>query len=192
MPTMSGPEQLFCRSTPWKAWTRKVVLPWATNDAALRDEVLEVGCGGGSMAAGIVNTHPDVRLTLTDIDPRMVQATASALGERPGVQVQQGDVTDLPFKDDSFDFVLTFLMLHHVVNWTSALIEIRRVLRPGGRLIGYDLTATAAARVIHWADRSPHRLIESTELSAGLKQSGFERVSVEASWAGHVMRFQAD
>lgn len=72
MPTMSGPEQLFCRSAPWVTWTLKVVLPWALQGVHPEGDVLEIGAGSGSMGAGILDIYPQARLTLTDIDPKMV------------------------------------------------------------------------------------------------------------------------
>ena len=80
-------------------------------------------------------------------------------------------------------------MLHHVVDWPAALDEARRVLRPGGLLLGYDLTRTLAAEAIHFVDRSPHRLIKADNLAAQLVSSGFNEVAVDSAWRGHVMRF---
>lgn len=192
MPTMSGAEQLFCRSAPWVWWTSRVVLPWALHGTHLIGDVLEVGAGSGSMAAATLARDPGLRLTLTDIDPRMVTAAQTRICDRSGVTARQADVTDLPFPDASFDFVTSYLMLHHVVEWSAALTEMRRVLKPGGQLLGYDLTATRAARVIHWGDRSPHRLLTPHNLEKGLTEAGFDDVTVRTGWADHVMRFNAN
>lgn len=191
MPTMSGPEQLFCRSSPWASWTRKVVLPWALNGTTLTGDVLEIGAGSGSMALGTLDTHPQARLTLTDIDPKMVAATRKRFADHPGVTVQEADATRLNFGDGSFDYVVSYLMLHHVVGWDTAVAEMHRVLRPGGQLVGYDLTHTKFARLIHIVDRSPHRLLTPDELRAGLSTTGFAHIDVSTSFAGHVMRFTA-
>ena len=55
----------------------------------------------------------------------------------------QADATDLPFDDGRFSLVLSSAMLHHVVGWEQALSEATRVLRPGGRLVGFDLLHVA-------------------------------------------------
>lgn len=107
------------------------------------------------------------------------------------VTVEQADTTALPFDDDSFDAAVSLLMLHHVIDWETALRELARVLRPGGRLLGYDLTATRAARTIHLADRSPHQLLDPTQIRDGLAAAGFVDIDVTAGLAGVVARFQA-
>lgn len=143
------------------------------------------------MAAGTLARAPGVRLTLTDLDPKMVAAAQTRLGTCSGVTPRLADATELSCDDASFDYVVSYLMLHHVVEWVAALAETHRVLKPGGRLLGYDLTATRLARVVHWVDRSPYRLISPTDLEGGLTRAGFDDVQVHPGWASHVMRFSA-
>jgi ubiquinone/menaquinone biosynthesis C-methylase UbiE len=78
-------------------------------------------------------------MTVTDFDQEMVDAASARLakfGDR--VTVRQADATALPFPDGSFDAVLSWIMLHHTVEWDKALVESVRVLRPGGHVVGYD------------------------------------------------------
>ena len=140
MPVMSVVERTFCRSLPWRAFAERVVLPWALSGEDLHGDVLEIGGGTGAMAAGVIDRFPHLRLTVTDIDPVMVAAARKRLATHREVTVERADVTALPFADGSFDVVTSYLMLHHVVDWRPALTEALRVLRPGGRLVGYDLT----------------------------------------------------
>jgi len=141
------------------------------------------------MAEGAASTFPEARLTVTDLDPTMVRSARERLRPYPNVEVIEADITRLAFEDGSFDIVTSNLMLHHVVDWPAALDEARRVLRPGGLLLGYDLTRTLAAEAIHFVDRSPHRLIEAADLAVQLVSSGFNEVAVDSAWRGHVMRF---
>lgn len=101
--------------------------------------VLELGSGSGAMAAGTIRRHPLCELT---VDPAMVAAAQRRFAGEPRVTAHQADATQLPFADGSFDVVVSYLMLHHVIAWRQALDEVSRVLRPGGRFVGYDLVAT--------------------------------------------------
>jgi SAM-dependent methyltransferase len=192
MPVMSLVEQAFCRSAPWRHFADRVVVPWALHGVQLAGDVLEIGAGSGAMAAAITRQAPDARFTVTDIDPAMVRVAERRLAGDSHVSVRTADVTALPFADGSFDYVTSYLMLHHVVHWQEAIHEAARVLRPGGRLVGYDLTPSVLAKAIHVADRSPYRLLSAEDLDAGLEAAGFEQRQVEPSLGGLVMRFVAE
>ena len=188
---MSQIEQAFCRSAPWRSAARRVILPWALQELRPSGHLLELGSGSGAMAEATARSFPDLRLTVTDLDPAMVTAMRRRLANTPAATVERADVTDLPYDDGSFDVVASYLMLHHVIEWTQALAEAARVLRPAGTLVGYDLTRTRAARAIHWADRSPHRLIEADEFRPALERAGFVDIEVRRGLGQHVVRFTA-
>ena len=191
MPAMSALERAFCRSTPWTLATSRLILPWALQGLRPDGDLLELGGGSGGMAAATAIRFPEARITVTDVDPAMVQAASQRLHGRANVRVEQADVTALPYDDSSFDYVASYLMLHHVVDWHQALAEVARVLRPGGRFVGYDLAKTRLARWIHRVDRSPHELITADELAQALTQAGLGTVTVQQGLGGHVMRFVA-
>ena len=191
MPVMSSIESLFCRSALWRVTARRAVLPWATAGWDFSGRVLEIGAGSGAMALEVTSAFPNARLTVTDLDPAMVAAARAALGDHPDVVVQQADVTALPFDDGAFDMVTSYLMLHHVIHWEAALIEAARVLAPGGALLGYDLTDTVVARLIHRADRSPYLTLSEPDLRSGLAAAGLTAVTTEEGLGGHLVRFRA-
>lgn len=191
MPVMSAVERGFCRSGPWRILARRAVLPWALHGEPLSGDVLEIGGGSGAMADGFARAFPNTRLTVTDVDEVMVEAARRRLAGDGNVDVRRADVTNLPFQDGSFDAVTSYLMLHHVIDWPAALAEAARVLRPRGLLVGYDLTSTRAARLLHRLDGSPFRMISPTQLRSGLAAAGLAEVAVEESAAGHLMRFSA-
>lgn len=192
MPPMSVVEQAFCRSRSWRWFTRRAVFPWALDGVDLRGDVLELGSGSGAMAEELLATFQSVRLTATDVDPAMVDAARrrlSPFGDR--VEVRQADATGLPFPDEYFDAVVSFIMLHHTVQWEQALAEATRVLRPGGHLAGYDVVLSRPARVLHRLDMSPHRLATPTELSDCLRRLPVADVRVNSALGGLVARFTA-
>lgn len=190
MPKMSALESSFCRSAPWGLVARRMI-PWATQGLPLIGDVLEIGGGSAAMAAALARSHPQVRLTTTDADPVMVEAAQQRLAGFPLAGARQADATRLPFEAGSFDTVLSFLMLHHVIEWERTVIEVARVLRPGGTFVGYDLLASRAASWVHRADRSPHRLIEPGAFEPALRRAGLEPVHLRDSFGGRVLRFIA-
>ena len=190
---MSSVEAVFCRSAPWRGFARRVVLPWVLDDGErLGPEVLEIGGGSGAMAHELLTRHPEIRLTLADIDPEMAAAARRRLapfGDRATVTV--GDGTRLDFPDDSFDTVCSWLMLHHTIDWEGVLAEVARVTRPGGSIVGYDLTDSAPARVVHRLDGSEHRLLRPRELERELARLGTGDPVVARALRGTTMRFRA-
>jgi ubiquinone/menaquinone biosynthesis C-methylase UbiE len=98
-------------------------------------ELLDVGCGTGSLAVLARRRHPGVEVTALDPDPKAL-AIARRKAERAGLAVrfEQGYGDALPWSDASFDRVLSSLMFHHLDLDTKRgmLREVVRVLRPGG------------------------------------------------------------
>jgi ubiquinone/menaquinone biosynthesis C-methylase UbiE len=192
MPAMSRFESAFCRGAGWRAFASRAVLPWALQSERLGGEVLEIGGGSGAMAARLLATRPTLRITVTDYDQAMVAAARTRLApfaDRAGAQ--QADATRLPFPDGRFDAVLSFIMLHHVIDWEAALDEAVRVLRPGGVLIGYDLVASRLARWLHQAEGARHRLMTFEQMRDRLCDLPIEMVTVRAGLAGLAVRFRA-
>ena len=98
-------------------------------------EVLEVGAGTG---ASVALYGPAVtRLVLAEPDRHMRGLLESRVAARGGdsTVVSPAPVEVLPFEDASFDVVVSFLVLCSVGDLDAAIAEIRRVLRPGGRLV---------------------------------------------------------
>ena len=92
--------------------------------------ILEVGCGTGAFAERLTLENTGATVIATDASPRLVELTAAR-----GVDARLADVSHLPYADASFDLVVAMWMLYHVPDLDRALAEIRRVLRPGGRLV---------------------------------------------------------
>jgi ubiquinone/menaquinone biosynthesis C-methylase UbiE len=190
MPAMSAVERAFCRSLPWTSFTRRVVLPWALAGLELDGEVLELGSGAGGLGEALAARFRSIRLTATDVDPAMVDAARHRLGSfGDRVDVRQADATGLPFADATFDAVVSFIMLHHTLQWEQVLGEAVRVLRPGGILVGYDLVKSGPAQTFHRLDRSQHRLATLDGLTACLAELPLDDVRVEPALRRLVVRF---
>jgi ubiquinone/menaquinone biosynthesis C-methylase UbiE len=98
-----------------------------------RGDVLEIGGGTGSN----LPYYPGVTsLTITEPEPLMLKRLEQKVQEGGfDAKVVAAAAEDLPFADDSFDTVVSTLVLCGVEDQQPALREIRRVLRPGGRLV---------------------------------------------------------
>lgn len=94
--------------------------------------ILDAGCGHGPLAGALIERG--ARVTGFDSSEAMIGLAKQRLGEEAELQV--ADLGQpLPFDDDTFDDVVASLVFHYLPDWQAALRELRRVLRPGGRLI---------------------------------------------------------
>jgi ubiquinone/menaquinone biosynthesis C-methylase UbiE len=114
--------------------------------------VLEIGGGTG---ANLPFYGADVEsVTLTEPEPPMLRRLERRLRERmPTATALNASAEDLPFEDASFDFAVSTLVLCTVDDQPSALRELRRVLRPGGRLLFIEHVRAEEERLARWQDR---------------------------------------
>jgi SAM-dependent methyltransferase len=101
--------------------------------------VLDVGTGPGTVAAAALARG--AKVTAVDAEPDMLARAASAA---PGAEVRQAALPELPFAEGEFDAVVGNFVLNHVARPAAALTELRRVTRPGGRVVLTIWAAPAA------------------------------------------------
>ncbi len=150
-------------------------------------EVLEIGAGTGH---NLAHYGPGVtRLVVTDPEPAMLDRLRRKLSDVPvasspevDLVVQRASADALPFPDDSFDVVVATLVLCSVPDQPAALAEVRRVLRPGGRLVFLEhVAADGRPRRLAWQHRVEplwKRLVGGCHLTRrtadAIAASGFE------------------
>ena len=98
------------------------------------DTVLECACGTGTITAAIAPAC--ARVVATDYSEGMLKQARKKLARFPHVVVEQADITDLHYADDSFDAVVAGNVIHLLPEPGDALKELKRVVRPGGTIIG--------------------------------------------------------
>lgn len=107
-----------------------------------RGTLMDAGCGPGCLALDIASKFPGVSVTGVDISREILDlALINRQRAPPGlkVQFQQASVEDLPFTENSIDFTVSTLSLHHWTHPGKAFAEIYRVTRPGGQVLIFDL-----------------------------------------------------
>ena len=107
-------------------------------DAPAGAHVLDIPCGGGFAFRGL-RPGQDCRYVAADISSDMLKrarSRATRLGVADLMEFTEADVTDLPFQDNTFDLALTFNGLHCLPDPRAAVVELARVIKPGGILRG--------------------------------------------------------
>jgi malonyl-CoA O-methyltransferase len=100
--------------------------------------VLDAGCGKGRFARVFLEQEPGAELWGLDISEEMLRFVPK------GIQTRAGSLTDLPFENDFFDGLYATESLEHAVEIETAVAEICRVVKPGGRIVVIDKNAQ------HW------------------------------------------
>lgn len=120
--------------------------------------VLDAGCGTGTNSQRLVDAG--FRVTGVDLSKFALQEATRAVA---GARFVEGDLTKLPFDDVSYDGIFCLGVLMHVPDFEDALIELVRVLKPGGRLVLLENNENAPelrARRFIWKNFSKKIMIE--------------------------------
>lgn len=122
----------------WRRKVRKMLQPILDDPSAT---VLDVACGTGDLSVEL-QTHAKARVIGTDFCRPML-AVASAKNARGSISVPyvEGDAMNLGFADHTFDAVTIAFGLRNLSNFRDGLTELRRVLKPGGRLVVLEFSS---------------------------------------------------
>jgi SAM-dependent methyltransferase len=191
----------------WRHWHPKIVHQLEEMTTALLDSaqlspgmrVLDLASGTGDPALAVATVvWPDGLVTATDLSPGML-ITAEANAHEAGLTnltFQVADAEDLPFSDTQFDVVLSRIGAMYFVDIQRALSEVRRVLKPGGRVAlsawgPLEKNPYAATMLTPFLTRvdvpppppgapQPMRFAQPGSLATELESAGFSQVSEEA------------
>ena len=104
-------------------------------------DLLDAGCGTGAMLGLFKRDYPDKNYTGIDLSEKMIEAAKRKYLE--GIHFVAGDCENLPFEDSSFDVVTCSMSFHHYPDPKHFFLSLRKVLRPGGRLILRDMASSS-------------------------------------------------
>ena len=145
------------------------------------ERILDVGCGTGTLAIA-AKRHVGQAGAVYGVDasPEML-ARAEKKARKAGVEVvfRNGLAEALPLEDSFFDAALSTVMLHHLPAKTrrQCAIEIRRVLKPGGRVLAVDFEGFSNQKrtfLSHF--HRPHGHVRRSDIIALLNEAGFETI----------------
>lgn len=157
------------------------------------ERILDVGCGGGQLSAEIAElVGPAGRVDGVDVSDEMVGAARRRFRDQlfsSSLHFTQADAAELPFADGSFDAAIAHMVYEYVNPIDTALRELRRVLRKGGRILIVDHDSDSVvwhssnqgrmARVLQaWDEHLAHPWLPR-DLEARLRTAGFADVRIE-------------
>jgi len=122
------------------------------------ETILDMGCGRGLLLIEAAKRLPEGKAIGADLwlgnleyknSPQMVLDNAKIERVSDRVEVVTANAENMPFAKNSFDMVMTSLMMHHVHDTNKALAEMYRVLKPGGTLVIADVNSKRFVPLFH-------------------------------------------
>jgi arsenite methyltransferase len=155
------------------------------------ERILDVGCGPGFYVSELLDqVGPDGSVVGVDPSPQMLAVAVHRSEGRPNVVFHQSDATSLPVEDASFDRAICIQVLEYVTDVEAALLELHRAVRPGGRVVVWDVDWAT----VSWHSRDPRRMDRALRawdhhladpslprtLAPRMRAAGFEDVAADA------------
>lgn len=146
------------------------------------DHILDAGCGGGKSAETMLKKYPGAHLTALDYSEVSVDmATKNNEGEiKAGrCRVIQGDVSNLPFEDGTFDLATAFETVYFWPGPEKSFGEICRTLKPGGTFLIVNESDGTNDKDQKWVDMiDGMRIYSESDMIKHLQAAGFGKVEV--------------
>lgn len=125
-----------------KVWRKKVMKEMNVRPGS---QALDVCCGTADWTIALSKAvGPNGEVTGIDFSENMLKVGETKTENMSNIRLIQGDAMDLPFEDDSFDYVTIGFGLRNIPDYTKALVEMYRVLKPGGTAVCLETSQPTA------------------------------------------------
>lgn len=165
-------QRFSANSYGWFRWVFDVLMNLPENA-----RILELGCGNGLLWKENASRIPvGWNITLSDLSSGMLDAAwRNLVVTGRAFQFQEIDVQSIPFEDETFDAVIANHMLYHVPDRPKGIAEIKRILKPRGRLFATTVGAPHMQEMMDWyrqvhVDKTWESLANPFLLENGLEQ----------------------
>jgi len=173
--------EFILENNPLRAWVREnlEVKPMrAATDVGRIDHALHIACGNGSATQMIRRYFSPERISAVDQNGEVIAAACSKY-QSDTVDFSVQDVRSLSFGDSLFDAVFDLADLHNFPDWKQGVMELKRVLKPGGLLILEEISqetfSHAAGRLFKALTDHPYdSMLTMKGLHDHLHENGFE------------------
>jgi len=150
---------------------QRTLLEMAAVEAPKPGAILDVGCGTGRLLRAAEPMFPLARLEGVDAAAEMIRYARAALPAGSRITFAQATAESLPFPDGVFDLVFSTMTYHHWADQRQGIVEVARVLAPGGRWLLADFVASGLMRYVRRLLRL-RRFPERGEIGAMLASAG--------------------
>lgn len=168
------------------------MLTFNLNKYELNDNgiMLDVGCGEGRHIFGVMQDYPQMKCVGLDMDNASLNKAEEGYQyfesiSNAGAEFIKGSAYSLPFPDESIDLIVCSEVLEHLHEYNDAVVEIHRVLKPGGKF--YASVPASWPEKVCWSLSKDYqnqpgghlRIFNQLELVSEIKESGFKFLSSE-------------
>jgi SAM-dependent methyltransferase len=137
-------------------------------------QALEVGYGAGAVLLALAPDVDALHGIDLDADPEVATASLATRGFR--ATLKRGSVYELPYDSASFDLIVSFSMFEHLAEYSKGLLEIARVLRPGGSFLlgmpAVNKLMEAAFLAIGFKGIDDHHITTPAQVSGAFGDAG--------------------